>query len=72
MAALKIREKTEQGAAAQIASFLEDRAAELPFDSQLRALALQSAGCWTTIAGQKQQRHLALVTLEEVAEAWRP
>lgn len=64
--------ESERDMARRFAAFLEDEAAELPVDSDLRALALQSAGHWTTIAGGRERKHLALVTLREVRRGVSP
>lgn len=42
--------KAEREAAADIARFLRERVADLPTESELRALALRSSGRWARIA----------------------
>lgn len=62
----------EVEAATNIAAALREQVAGLPIHSPLRSLALQSAGCWSTIAGQQQARLQAVAELRDQDSASSP
>lgn len=54
---------TESEAAAKIRDALVSVAEDLPFGSELRALALRSSACWATIAEHQARREGAVAVL---------
>lgn len=57
--------EADRDVAASIAELLREEVSGLSLESPVRDLALQSAQCWSSIAGHAAKRHLAVVTLTE-------